>query len=105
MGRLKDLELRRHKSELQIRQSANEKLKKMEADRNEELDARPVPQDQDLMAMLRKTGAWKPFFDGGESPRRRLTGSEVADSAPHRRLVVLEKLLEDIKSANRNRDH
>merc|ERR1711964_798398 len=37
--------------------------------------------------------------------RRRLTGSEVAASAPHRRLVVLEKLLEDIKSANRNRDH
>merc|ERR1711964_220550 len=37
--------------------------------------------------------------------RRRLTGSEIAASAPHRRLVVLEKLLEDIKSANRNRDH
>merc|ERR1711964_656663 len=32
------------------------------------------------------------------SDRRRLTGSEVAASAPHRRLVVLEKLLEDIKS-------
>merc|ERR1711964_837650 len=41
----------------------------------------------------------------GVAPRRRLTGSEVAASAPHRRLVVLEKLLEDIKSANRNRDH
>jgi len=40
-----------------------------------------------------------------QESRRRLTGSQVAASAPHRRLVVLEKLLEDIKSANRNRDH
>merc|ERR1712000_471093 len=48
-------------------------------------------------------------FESNPSPetpdRRRLTGSEVAASAPHRRLVVLEKLLDDIKSANRNRDH
>merc|ERR1711964_770630 len=37
--------------------------------------------------------------------RRRLTASEVLANAPHRRLVVLERLLEDIKRANRNRDH
>jgi len=37
--------------------------------------------------------------------RRRLTASQVLASAPHRRLVVLERLLEDIKRANYNRDH